>query len=652
MRHGRKWLASLLAAVMVLSTLATSALAAEGAETTSAAEPEAKEVTVTTSDEFRAALTNDAVKHIIFKGKLTVEAKAGDNALYAGNKAITPADPTSDEDNLIFAEGVTLLHVSAHEGNKENPDSQSIPMIYGRNYDGKGAEPDYTLLAQAAEGWVGWYEYHDKGASTEDDPYAGMRVCYIQYCGRWQDAVKTAEDLTAGGWKHPAVKSGDDNQIIFFQFGKARTVNRDIILSKDVTVTGWTQVMGGQSMVVQSGATLTTAGLTLETMGEREWGFLDVNSSNLTVKDGGKVVIHKPEGSYVNSPYLGAEGRVTIENLATGLTYDSKAEIWCEYHPLYLAAQEPAWDAVKGQCGDSQTGFASSFNMVQGTTREGWFCGTQFQRRDEHNNAAGWFCDGESAETCLVVGADGKATEGLTVAQGQDGKVVFTANATGSYKVYLYHNPKDPDVKKMWGDWIPYGIGSDIPGTEGLPITVTVTEKTVPNFTDVPNDAYFAAPVKWAVEQGITVGTSDTTFSPYATCSKAQILTFLWRGSGSPEPTIENPFTDVTESNYFYKAALWASEKGMVTGTEFASSTPCTRAMTVEYMWKAAGSPAPAKAAAFTDVSADAAYADAVAWAVEQGITTGTSDTTFTPANTCTRGQIATFLYRGQAKEG
>lgn len=648
MRHGRKWLASLLAAVMVLSTLAGSALAAEGTEITSGA-VEAKEVTVTTSDEFRAALKDDAVSVILFKGKLTVEAKAGDNALDAGTKTIAPADPDSSEDNLILAEGVTLLHASLQKGNREQLSFESINFIYGRNHDGKEMDVDYTLLSQAAEGWVCWYEYHaDGAAAAKDDPYVGSRVSYVQFCGRWQDAVKTAEELSAGNWKHPVVSTSDENQLVFMEFGQPRTVNHDISFTKDITLTGWIEAYGGQSMVIQSGTTLTAAGILLETMGDREWGYLDASSSNFTVKDGGKVNIHKPAGSLVRTPYLGAEGWINIENLATGLTYDKDADIFCEYHPFYLSSQEPAWDTVKGQHGG--TGYANSINMVQGTTREGWLCSSQMGRREDRNNAAGWFCDGEGAETCLVTDAQGQKAEGLTVTQGENGKVVFTASATGSYRVYLYHNPEDPQIKKDWGDWRPTAVGCDIPGAEGNPIVVTVTEKTVPVFTDVPETAYFAAPVKWAVEQGITLGTTDTTFSPYNTCSKGQILTFLWRGNGSPEPTAENPFTDVNESNYFYKAALWASEKGMVTGTEFAASTPCTRAMTMEYMWKAAGSPAPAKAAAFTDVASDASYAGAVAWAVEQGITTGTTDTTFTPANTCTRGQIATFLYRGQAQ--
>ena len=169
------------------------------------------------------------------------------------------------------------------------------------------------------------------------------------------------------------------------------------------------------------------------------------------------------------------------------------------------------------------------------------------------------------------------------------------------------------------------------------------------NFSDVKADDYFAGPVQWAVEKGITSGTSATTFSPYENCTTAQILTFLWRASGSPKPTTANPFSDVESGDYYADAAVWAYEKGMVSGTAFGGNTPCTRSMAVTYMWKAAGSPG-AKAASFTDVSAEAEYAGAVAWAVEQGVTSGTSDTTFSPDDICTRGQIVTFLYRGMAE--
>ena len=164
-------------------------------------------------------------------------------------------------------------------------------------------------------------------------------------------------------------------------------------------------------------------------------------------------------------------------------------------------------------------------------------------------------------------------------------------------------------------------------------------------FGDVPSGAYFTDAVNWAVKQKITSGTTDRTFSPYQTCTTAQILTFLWRAAGSPEPAGENPFTDVDESAYYCKAALWAAEQGLISGTRLQGGSPCTRAQTVTYLWKLAGSPA-ADGAAFTDVPAGTDQAQAAAWALSKGVTNGTTAATFAPDNTCTRAQIVTFLYR------
>ncbi len=166
------------------------------------------------------------------------------------------------------------------------------------------------------------------------------------------------------------------------------------------------------------------------------------------------------------------------------------------------------------------------------------------------------------------------------------------------------------------------------------------------SFIDVRPDAYYASAVNWAVEKKITSGTSDTTFSPDDTCTRAQILTFLWRAVGAPKAEGTNPFTDVSSGHYYYDAALWAYQKGMVNRGKFSASAPCTRASTVMYLWKNAGSPDVGTVGTFTDVTADADYAKAVSWAVQNGITSGTSDSTFSPDMTCTRGQIVTFLNR------
>ena len=177
--------------------------------------------------------------------------------------------------------------------------------------------------------------------------------------------------------------------------------------------------------------------------------------------------------------------------------------------------------------------------------------------------------------------------------------------------------------------------------------------ETQPNqkgFNDVKSGDYFYDAVNWAVEKGITTGTSATTFSPNASCTRAQIVTFLWRASGSPEPkTASNPFTDVAANAYYCKAVLWAVENGITTGTSattFSPDAPCTRAQGVTFLWRANGSKAASAAASFTDVASDAYYAPAVAWAAEQNVTGGVGNGLFSPDTTCTRAQNVSMLYR------
>lgn len=174
------------------------------------------------------------------------------------------------------------------------------------------------------------------------------------------------------------------------------------------------------------------------------------------------------------------------------------------------------------------------------------------------------------------------------------------------------------------------------------------------SFDDVADDAFYKTAVDWAVENGVTSGISDTLFAPAKTCTRAQVVTFLWRAAGSPEPTkTENPFTDVKRDAYYYKAVLWALEKGITSGTSattFAPENVVSRAQVVTFQWRMADSAKANGTNNFTDVPADSYYKDAVQWAAEKGITSGTSATTFAPNAGCTRGQIVTFLYRQLGK--
>ena len=169
-------------------------------------------------------------------------------------------------------------------------------------------------------------------------------------------------------------------------------------------------------------------------------------------------------------------------------------------------------------------------------------------------------------------------------------------------------------------------------------------------FTDVPGGSYYEEAVKWATDNAITKGMTDTTFGPDLICTRAQAVTFLWRAAGSPVPqSTDMPFTDVPSSAYYHDAVLWAVENGITTGTSAATFSPdvtCSRAQIVTFLWHAQSTPATDGALPFTDVADDAYYADAVLWAVTEEVTKGTSDTTFSPDADCTRAQIVTFLWR------
>ena len=173
-------------------------------------------------------------------------------------------------------------------------------------------------------------------------------------------------------------------------------------------------------------------------------------------------------------------------------------------------------------------------------------------------------------------------------------------------------------------------------------------------FVDVKKDDYYYDAVIWAVEKGIAKGVTDTTFQPNASCTRAEMVTFLYRAAGSPEPTNKiNPFADVAEDSYYYKAVLWAVEKGIAKGTSettFSPNDTCTRGQTMAFLYRYANSPAVSGSNSFVDVSETAYYYDATLWAVSEKVTEGTSATTFSPNDLCTRGQIVTFLYRYMGK--
>ena len=180
------------------------------------------------------------------------------------------------------------------------------------------------------------------------------------------------------------------------------------------------------------------------------------------------------------------------------------------------------------------------------------------------------------------------------------------------------------------------------------PTPTPTSAPTVGGFTDVKATDYFAEPVVWAVNSGIANGRTSTTFAPKDNCTRAEMVTFLWRAMGQPEPTGENPFNDLTK-DWYKKAVLGAAETGITTGTaagKFSPNETVTRGQTVTFLYRLAGEPQVGADNPFTDIAAGKYFTKGVLWAVQNGVTTGATATLFKPADPCTRGQIVTFLYR------
>ena len=240
--------------------------------------------------------------------------------------------------------------------------------------------------------------------------------------------------------------------------------------------------------------------------------------------------------------------------------------------------------------------------------------------------------------------ANGTITTSSTAADGA--KITLTVKADSGYQL------AGLTVRTAGGDTVACEGSGDVYTFTMPAADVTVSAsfaKSSFRFTDVPEDAYCRSAVEWAVSRSITDGKTATLFDPDGICTRAQAVTFLWRAMGSPEPKSKvSPFTDVSAVAYYYEAVLWATEENVTAGTSDTTFSPedtVTRAQAVTFLWHAAGKPAAGAVNPFTDVAAGAYYEDAVLWAVAQKITEGTGNAAFSPDDPCTRAQIVTFIW-------
>lgn len=312
--------------------------------------------------------------------------------------------------------------------------------------------------------------------------------------------------------------------------------------------------------------------------------------------------------------------------------YMSKAERGCD---VYVTSDGVNFDEL------TIDGFGDPFNhglRVFAETDEGLAFGTA----NPFYGTQWWYMKDPSYT--VTVSAEGKGTAAADYTSATPGtKVTLTATPESGYRL--------KEWQVVSGD-VTIEDGKFIMPAGDVEIKAVFALKHP--FTDVPEGAYYEDAVIWAVDNNITNGTSATTFEPNNTCTRAQIVAFLWRAAGRPAPkSAEMPFADVKKGCYYYNAVLWAAENGITKGTTettFSPNVTCSRAQAVTMLWRSQDSPKVESENSFADVPANEYYFDAVLWAVQEGVTLGTTETTFSPNENCNRAQIVTFLWREMAK--
>lgn len=310
------------------------------------------------------------------------------------------------------------------------------------------------------------------------------------------------------------------------------------------------------------------------------------------------------------------------------------------HNAYFIKNDNTLWSIGNGQRGGRGIGNAISYTAADGATYAYPYYPTQVAA-DVHSVSSGanhmlfltndgtmWGCGGPEGA------GEGGSMLGRGDVWGETVSFVDDGQTFTSFTAYQWHATQ---------------CGLSYGSFAGMFGPVQEEVELVAGFSDVPADAYYRDAVQWAVDRGITSGTGGTTFSSDRNCTRAEILTFLWRAMGSPAPKGGASFDDVASGAYYADAAAWAAGEGIVLGNRLDPDAPCTRAMAVEFLWRAGGCQAIATDTGFTDVPISASYSTAVEWAVIYGITSGTSESTFSPDMVCTRGQIMTFLYRAFA---
>ena len=529
--------------------------------------PSGKTLTVNSTITVQGTLTNNGT--IIGSGSITPDAK----------KLTYKAAPSTPVIDSVSADSITLQPITgetAVEYSKDNTNWQS-----GTTFSGLTAATSYTFYARYQAN--GFY----KGASPQSD---GSDPAYTAY---------TAPDTNEGYFIDYAAET--------ITVSDGYEVNTDSGFGTGTVVTSGSTVTPGQTFHVRKAA-----------------------SGDIPASEGTEFTIPaRPDAPAAPTVKSKTSGSVTLE-VILGAQYSMDGGATWQDSPEFTGLSASTAYRFVARYGATESRFASLASAELNVTTNAALSGGGYTYYTIKATAG---VNGAISPSGSVSVREGRnQTFTITPNTGYAiSNVKIDGKSVGAVKSYTFENVKGNHT-----------IEAIFMKANGNPQTGV--------FVDVPEGSYYEEAVAWAVENGITQGTDDTHFSPDGICTRAQAVTFLWRTAGSPaSKTSAMPFTDVPVGSYYYDAVLWAVENGITKGTSenrFSPDDTCTRAQIVAFLWRSEKSPAAGSRNPFADVKSTAYYADAVLWAVKEDITKGSTNTTFSPDADCTRAQIVTFLWR------